>query len=157
MATLGEALSSLQSYCTMKSKTVSNRNRKPTNMLYDHVVWHTKYNRRLLEGQIRWRTAQIIRSVLDEIECKCVEINVQPNHVHLLFAFPPKISPSKVAEKIKSISSRRLRREFPILVEKCPKALWMPAVMHTSVGNEYKRVIHYIRNQDKVHSDGKAG
>ena len=134
----------------MKSKTVSNR-KKSINMLFDHIVFHTKYNRPMLKGKIRSRAEQIICQVLDDNGCDVIEINIQPNHVHLLFAYPPTLPPSKIVNKVKGISSRKLREEFPILVKTTPKALWMPKVRHISVGNELQNVIYYIRNQDSRH------
>ncbi len=139
----------------MKSKTVSNRNKKQGKLLFDHIVFHTKYNRPMLKGKIRSRAKQIIQDVLLDLNCEVIEINIQPNHVHLLFGFPPTLSPSKIVNKIKGISSRQLRREFPILVKKCPKALWMPKAMHVSVGNEMHKVIRYIRSQDSRHRSGR--
>ncbi len=135
----------------MKSKTFKNRNKKRQSLLYDHIVFHTKYNRPILKGKIRSRTRQIIQDILADLGCEAIEINVQPNHVHLLFGFPPTLPPSKIANKIKGISSFVLRREFPILMKKTPKALWMPKVMHVSVGNEMNRVVRYIRNQGPHH------
>ena len=137
----------------MKSKTVKNRNKKPRKLLYDHIIFHTKYNRPMLKGKIRPRAKEIIRDVLDDLGCEAIEINVQPNHVHLLFGFTPTLPPSKIVNKVKGISSLVLRREFPILVKTTPKALWMPKVMHVSVGNEMDRVRRYIRSQDARHRD----
>ena len=139
----------------MKSKTLKNRNKKPQNLLYDHIIFHTKYNRPMLKGKIRSRAKEIIREVLDDLGCKAIEVNVQPNHVHLLFGFPPTLSPSKIVNKVKGISSLVLRREFPILVKTTPKALWVPKVMHVSVGNEMDRVRQYIRSQDSRHRNTK--
>ena len=139
----------------MKAKTVSNRNKKPVNLLFDHIVFHTKYNRPMLKGKIRSRAKEIIRNILNDLNCVTIEINIQPNHVHLLFGFPPTLSPSQVVNKVKGISSRQLRREFPILVKQCPKALWQVKVAHVSVGNEMDRVIRYIRNQDSRHRAGR--
>ena len=135
----------------MKSKTVKNRNKKRQNLLYDHIVFHTKYNRPMLNKKIQSRAKEIICEVLADLGCETIEINVQPNHVHLLFGFPPTLPPSKIVNKIKGISSLVLRREFPILVKKCPKALWQVKVAHVPVGNEMDRVKRYIRNQGSHH------
>ena len=136
----------------MKSKTFKNRNKKRQNLLYDHIVFHTKYNRPMLNKQMRSRTKEIICKVMDDLGCEIIEIDVLKNHVHLLFGYPPTLPPSKVVNKVKGISSRWLRREFPILVKMCPKALWQVKVAHYSVGNEIKRVRKYIRNQGSHHS-----
>jgi putative transposase len=136
---------------TMKSKTFKNRNKKRQNLLYDHIVFHTKYNRPMLNKKIRSRAKEIICEVMDDLSCEVIEIDVLSNHVHLLFGFPPTLPPSKIVTKVKGILSRVLRQEFPILVKKCPKALWQVKGAHYSVGNEIKRVREYIRNQGPHH------
>jgi putative transposase len=135
----------------MKSKTVKNRNKKRQNLLYDHIIFHTKYNRPMLNGKIRSRAKQIICEVMDDLGCEVIEIDVLDNHVHLLFGYPPTLAPTLIVTKVKGISSRLLRKEFPILVKMCPKALWQIKVAHYSVGNEIKRVKKYIRNQGPHH------
>jgi len=50
-----------------------------------------------------------------EMDIQVIEIAVNPDHVHIFFKYPPKYSLSYIAEKIKGISSRILRKEFPHL------------------------------------------
>jgi len=135
----------------MKSKNFKNRNKKQGRLLFDHIVFHVKYNKKLLTGDIPARAQEIIKNVLERNHCKLVQINIQPNHVHLLFGFPPSRAPSDIIRKLKATSSVKLRREFPELVEKCPKALWMPAVYHLSVGHDMKGVVKYIKYQNSHH------
>ena len=135
----------------MKSKTFKNRTKKPVGLMYDHMIFHTKYNRKVLVNKIRRRCEEIIRNELDDIDCECVEINIQPNHVHLLVGIPLTRTPSNVAMKVKGVSSYFLRREFPVLVEQIPKALWAPSSTHQSVGNDLTKVVYYIKNQYKKH------
>ena len=137
----------------MKSKSFKNRTTKPVGLMYDHMIFHCKYNRKVLINKIRRRCEEIIRTVLDDIDCECVAMNVQPNHVHLLVGIPLTKTPSKVAMKIKGVSSFHLRKEFPNLVEQIPKALWAPSCVHQSVGNDAGRVISYIKYQS-VHHGG---
>ncbi len=137
----------------MKSKTFKNRTKKPVGLMYDHMIFHCKYNRKVLVNKIRRRCEEIIRNVLDDIDCECVEINVQPNHVHLLVGIPLTRTPSNVAMKVKGVSSYLLRREFPILKQQIEKALWAPSCTYQSVGNDLSKVIIYIKNQYKKHGE----
>ena len=137
----------------MKSKTYQNR-KKPVGLMYDHMIFHTKYNRKVLVNEIRKRCVEIIRNTLDDIDCECVEINVQPNHVHLLVGIPLTRTPSNVAMKVKGVTSFHLRKEFPILVEQSPIHLWAPSCVHQSVGNDAGRAISYIKYQG-VHHGGQ--
>jgi len=137
----------------MKSKNIKNWNKKHSRLLYDHIVFHVKYNKKLLTGDISTRAQDIIKNVLERNQCKLVEINIQPNHVHLLFGFPPSVAPSHIIRKLKATSSVKLRREFPELVEQSKKALWMPAVYHLSVGHDMKGVVKYIKYQNTHHKN----
>ena len=139
----------------MKSKTYKNWTKKHAGLMYDHMIFHTKYNRKVLTDKIRIRCEEIMRNVLDEYGCKCIEISVQPNHVHLLVGIPHNRTPSKVVGRVKGISSRWLRREFPVLVEEIPKVLWAPSCTHQSVGGDPRQVISYIKNQDRRHGRRK--
>ena len=107
----------------------------------------------MLTDNIRNKAKKIICDILDKNHCKVVQINIQPNHVHLLFGFPPSIAPSHIIRKLKATSSVKLRREFPELVEQSKKALWMPAVYHLSVGHDMKGVVKYIKYQNTHHKN----
>lgn len=83
--------------------------------------------------------------ICEGIICKtCVEmvieIAVNPDHVHIFFKYPPKYSLSFIAKKIKGVSSRILRKEFPHLQEWCGDHLWAPSCFHGSVGNGWEVV-----------------
>jgi len=60
----------------MKSKNFKNWNKKQGRLLYDHIVFHVKYNKKLLTGDIPARAKEIIKNVLERNQCKLVEINI---------------------------------------------------------------------------------
>jgi putative transposase len=104
----------------MKSKKyLKNRNRT-------QIVFHTKYNRHLLKGDIQRRAIDIIYDVLCNFRCSEIEIRVYPNYVRLFFAYPPTLAIAKLMGRVKGKTSFLLRKEYPILVKQCPKALWAP-------------------------------
>ena len=70
-----------------------------------------------------------------------------PDHVHLFVQYPPEISPSKMAEKVKSNASRHLREKHPQLVRWCKTGLWAPGCFHGSVGHGFDVVEQYIKGQ----------
>ncbi len=110
----------------MKSKTYSNRKIVSKRLLFAHLVFHTKYNRRMLNGEIQKRAQEIAEETLDSLGCELIKIKVHPNYIHILIGYPPKLAMAKIANKVKGISSCLLRREFPTLKKQCPKALWAP-------------------------------
>lgn len=52
-----------------------------------------------------------------EMGIKTKDIAMNVDHVHIFFQYPPKYSVSFIAKKIKRISSRILRPEFPYFRE----------------------------------------
>ncbi|GAB3147905.1 hypothetical protein GCM10027161_43830 [Microbispora hainanensis] len=48
-----------------------------------------------------------------DVECERAEFKGEPDHVHLLVNFPPKVALSRLVNSLKGVSSRRLRQEFP--------------------------------------------
>ena len=65
-----------------------------------------------------------------------VEFNGEGNHVHLLFQYYPDVQLSKLVNNLKSVSSRRLRQEFPDDVEKVywKNVLWNGSYFVASCG-----------------------
>lgn len=77
-----------------------------------HMVWCTKYRKKILRGRIAERARDLIRRVCASREVVIVRGAVSPDHIHLLLAAPPVVSPGKLAQYIKGRSSRLLQAEF---------------------------------------------
>jgi putative transposase len=48
-------------------------------------------------------------SACEKLECDLIEMDGEEDHVHLLIAYPPKLSISVMVNNLKATSSRRLR------------------------------------------------
>ena len=83
--------------------------------LKDHVVWITKYRYKILKGRLVERARDLIRQTCQARGVMIVRGAVSPDHIHLLLAAPPVLSPAKLAQYIKGRSSRHLQAEFPEL------------------------------------------
>jgi len=77
-----------------------------------HFVWVTKYRYAVLSGAVALRARDIIREVCEAREISIIKGVVSKNHVHLLAACPPQLSPAKVMQWVKGRSSRKLQQEF---------------------------------------------
>ena len=86
-------------------------------LLHAHLVFVTKYRHRVFSGTHLRRMEEIMRAVCADFETELVEFNGEDNHVHLLVNFPPKVALSKLVNSLKGVSSRRMRQEFPDLVQ----------------------------------------
>ncbi len=118
--------------------------------LHFHIVFVTKYRRKVL-GKIHLRRLQEIFSELAICaECELAEFNGEPDHVHLLiYASPNTPSIAKLVNNFKAVSARRMRNEFTDLVGayKTP-VLWSRSYFAGTCGGAPLGVIRdYIRNQ----------
>ncbi len=128
-------------------KTKLKSQRHSVSMITEHLVFSPKYRGKVLVGEVGRRCEEIISEICEEMGIEVIEIAVNVDHVHLFFQPPPKYSYSQIANRIKGKSSRILRKEFPHLVEWCPKGLWAPSCYHGSVGYGPEAVKNYIANQ----------
>ena len=86
-------------------------------VMHAHLVFVTKYRHEVFKDVHLTRMEEIMRDVCTDFETELVEFNGEANHVHLLVNFPPKVALSKLVNSLKGVSSRRLRQEYPELVQ----------------------------------------
>jgi len=115
-----------------------------------HVVWCPKYRRRVLVNGVDERLKDIIREVCAEIHADLIEMEVMPDHVHLLVEVDPQYGIHRAVRLIKGRSSRLLRGEYPWLKSRLP-TLWTNSYFVSTVGGTpLKTVKQYIENQKHV-------
>jgi putative transposase len=111
------------------------------------VVWCPKYRRKVLTGKIETRLKELIHETCLELQAELIELELMPDHVHLLVAVDPQLGIHKLIKTIKGKSSRILRKEFPTLTTKLP-TLWTNSYFVSTVGGAPLEVIkQYIVNQ----------
>lgn len=115
-----------------------------------HVIFCTKYRRKVLINNIDVRIKELIEDIQQEYNYKVIDIEVMSDHVHLLLSVSPKTGIYTVISKIKGHTSRILRKEFPELVSKLP-TLWTRSRFISSVGVVSLDIVKkYIENQKSV-------
>lgn len=83
-----------------------------------HFVWVPKYRRDVVTGYVAERAKEIFREIAEEYEFKMEAVNVGEDHVHIFLSAPPRYSPARIANIMKSISAKKLFGEFPKVKEK---------------------------------------
>ena len=79
-----------------------------------HIVWSTKYRRKVLNSKIEARLKEILIQVSKEKEFMIHEMEVgECDHIHLFISAHPKVSISYIVKMSKGISGRLLMKEFP--------------------------------------------
>ena len=115
-----------------------------------HVVWCPKYRRKVLIDPVDTRLKDIITAVCLKRKSELIELEVMPDHVHLLVEVDPQYGIHRLIKEIKRISSRLLRMEFNHLKTKLP-TLWTNSYGVFTVGGAPLAIIkQYIENQKNV-------
>ena len=114
-----------------------------------HLVRITKYRYKVLRGEVAERARDLLRQICAAREVVIVRGAVSPDHIHLLLAAPPILSPAKLAQYIKGRSSRHLQAEFPELRKQYwGQHMWARGYFCATVGAvDEKTVMAYIESQ----------
>ena len=111
------------------------------------VVWCPKYRRPVLVGGVDVRLKEILYQTAEELESEIIELEVMPNHVHLLCEVDPQFGIHSLVKRLKGRSSRLLREEVSCLRSRLP-TLWTHAYFVASVGGAPLAAIkQYIKGQ----------
>ena len=115
-----------------------------------HVVWCPKYRRKVLVNGIAVRLKELIEEICCELRIDVIEMEIMPDHVHLLMEVDPQFGIHKAVKQIKGRTSRILRQEFGTLRSRLP-SLWTNSYFVSTVGVAPLSVIkQYIENKKKV-------
>ena len=124
-----------------------------TNLLYScqyHIIWCTKYRRKVLDDTIQKRLHHLICSKQTELDFKVRAIDIMEDHVHLILENNPKVPITRTIGLIKGYTSKMLREEFPHLKSRLP-SLWTRSKFISSVGSVSLKVVkEYIEDQKRV-------
>ena len=126
-------------------KVKSNRN-----IVYSckyHVVWCPKYRRKVLAGSLERRLREIIIEQAARQDVEIIEMEIMPDHVHLLVEVDPQYGIHRFIKNVKGVSSHILRKKFKHLTTKLP-TLWTNSYFVSTVGGAPLSVIkQYIESQ----------
>lgn len=117
-----------------------------------HVVWSTKYRRKVLNYEVESRLKEILLQVAKDKDFIIHEMEVgEQDHIHLFVSSHPKLSISYIVKMMKGISGRLLMREFPEIEKYLWKGeLWNPSYYVETIGSVSEESIRrYIQNQEK--------
>ena len=120
-----------------------------------HIEWCTKYRYKVFKSEYNKNICMI---ALDEAAKKfrvaILEMEVQPEHIHLIAELPLTMSPVTAVGGLKSISARIIFLQIPKLRLRYPKGkLWSSGKFVISVGNiTLEKAKEYVKTQEAHHS-----
>ena len=112
-----------------------------------HVVWCPKYRRKVLVNAISERLKELVEQKCSEIEVDIIQMEIMPDHVHMLIEVDPQFGVNCAVRSIKGFTSFMLRKEFKELTTRLP-TLWTNSYFVSTVGGAPLTVIkQYIESQ----------
>jgi len=119
-----------------------------------HFVWVPKYRKHILTKQLRKRVEELFREIAEQYDFEIDVMGIEVDHVHIFLSAPPKYSPAKVVEVLKSISSKEVFKEFPGLErELWAGEFWSDGYFVRTVGDKVtsELIRQYIKYQHRDH------
>ena len=132
--------------------------RKSSHSVYDckyHLVWITKYRKKVLVGLVAQRVRDLIRQICKSHEVEIIKGHVSKDHIHLFVSVPPSISISKLMQQLKGKSSYKMLQENKQLQKEFwGRHFWGRGFFVATSGNITDEVImEYIESQDIEQGD----
>jgi putative transposase len=130
----------------MTNKRWTTSNKAVYNLGY-HIIWCSKYRRKVISNNIELRLKQLLLEKANELDIIIEYLEVMPDHVHLFVKSNPVDSPHFIVQQLKGYTSSVLRKEFKELKSKLP-TLWTRSYYVESVGYMSEDTVKtYILNQ----------
>ncbi len=121
--------------------------------VYLHLVWRTKFNRRVLSGELECFVHQRIGEIADEIGLPCLAVNSAWDHVHVLLRWNKAVAISNAVQEIKA----RTAREWNAQNEPVAALRWQSGYGAISVSpSSVSTVRAYIFDQKRRHREDRT-
>ena len=132
--------------------------RRQTHAVYHtryHIVFTTKFRRKLLKGGIGRYLCVLVMSIQRyHPEIEIIELNTDEDHIHILCSIAPKLSIAQAVGVIKANTTRMLKKKFPFLVHGYfdSETIWSVGYFVSTVGINEATIQKYITLQGKEDS-----
>ncbi|PPA89111.1 IS200/IS605 family transposase [Brevibacillus laterosporus] len=133
------------------SRSVESNN----NIVFDckyHVVFCPKYRKKVLIEPVDVRLKELFLEKAQELRAEVVEMEIMPDHVHLLITCDPQFGIHRIVKHLKGYTSRVLRMEFRHLKSRLP-SLWTNSYFVATGGTVQLDVIKQYIESRKERSD----
>ena len=120
-----------------------------------HVVWITKYRKKVMTGEVAFRIRDMIREICQQEQVDIIKGHVSSDHIHLFISIPPQVTISRLLQRLKGKTSYRLLHEFTHLRKTYwGRHFWARGYFCCSSGNVTDDIIkQYIESQDVASDD----
>ena len=124
-----------------------------------HFVWATKYRYKMMRKFGHKNLVEAaIRKAAHEHNIKIHELQVMPDHVHLLAVLPSGMTDSEAFRVLKGRSAYLIFKNKPKDRLRYPRGhFWSPGGCAVTVGqSDYEKTRRYIQEQERHHAEAAA-
>ena len=109
-----------------------------------------KYRRKVLVNGVDTRLKELVKSICEEIQVDVIEMEIMPDHVHILVSIPPKMSVSSFMGYLKGKSALMMFDKHANLKYKFGnRHFWSEGYYVSTVGLNEATIKKYIQDQEK--------
>ena len=116
-----------------------------------HIVWCPKYRFRVLTGIVKDLVEHDIKMLAEWKGSEVLELNVQPDHIHIVISVPPKLSISDLVGTIKGKLAIKIFKNYPQLKKKpyWGNHFWSRGYFVNTIGLDEELIKRYVRYQEE--------
>ena len=120
-----------------------------------HVVFCPKYRFRIFRDEKNEYVRQQIYSLCRQKDLvEVLELNIQPDHIHMVLSIPPKFSVSSLMGFLKGKLSLRLFSHYEQLGKRYwGRHLWSRGYCVSTVGLDEEKIRKYVKYQERKDRD----
>ena len=114
-----------------------------------HIVWCTKYRKRLFVSGLEEEVKEHLRETAGDLQADIIAMEVMPDHIHLLLNCKPQFRPSDAIKIFKGNTARWMFLAHPELKDQLWGGhMWNPSYFIATVSDRsLEQVERYIREQ----------
>ncbi|WP_028594981.1 IS200/IS605 family transposase [Paenibacillus assamensis] len=118
-------------------------------LLNYHFVFCPRYRRKIfLKSEVEQRFKEIVKDVCSELSIEIVALECDKDHTHMFLNALPSLSPADIMAKVKGVTSKQLREEFPHL--RHLPSLWTRSYFVSTAGNVSNDIVKRYVEQQKT-------
>lgn len=126
------------------------KNQHSVYLLTYHAVFVVKYRKKVLTQPMLDFLKSQVTHLMNGYGGSLIDLNGEPDHIHLLFELPPRTLLSNIIGNLKTQTSKELRKKFKaeLSSQLWGGALWTQSYFVTTTGGANIETVHkYIQTQ----------
>ncbi|WP_419893937.1 IS200/IS605 family transposase [Ligilactobacillus salivarius] len=123
-----------------------------------HLIWVTKYhNKTFTTDALANEMKEILSGIAEANKIVIENMEVMPDHVHMLISFPPSKAPTSAIKALKGRSAYMFLKRHPEIRQSqyWGGHLWSPSYYMSTLGNMSKDVVERYINDQKYNETKK--